>query len=137
MDVASGAIAFASVAIQLIDSVSKIQAFWESFKEAPDSIKAIAKDLRVLNSVLKEITSGEAHSHDSTTAAALESCAVQINILLSLMNEYQLDFALGRTPVRKWTAVKAAWSEGRIRKFRAALLESKITLLLARNEASQ
>jgi hypothetical protein len=64
MEVLSGvssAFAVVSLAIELSDRIKKFCEFWDSIREAPQSIRTIAKDLRIISDVLEDIH-GEANA---------------------------------------------------------------------------
>ena len=70
---AAGVIAVASVAIQLADSVRQIYEFWESVQDAPENIRHIASDLRLLANVLNDTATCEERYGASETATELLS----------------------------------------------------------------
>ena len=97
MDGLSGAasgIAVASIAIQLADSIKKLYEFWESVQDAPNDIRAVVKELRLLSAVLEGIQSNERrYGPDPTTTSVLESCADKVTALLGLVDDLEPGFA--------------------------------------------
>jgi hypothetical protein len=68
-------LAVVSLAIQLADSVKKIYEFWESVQDAPETIRQITSDLRLLAKVLSDTaTCEERYGASETTAELLSSC---------------------------------------------------------------
>ena len=131
LSVAASGIAVASVALQLAGSVKQIYEFWNSVKEAPDEIRAITQDLRVLSSVLARIANeAQHHEPEATLEAALNGCLANVKILTSLLKGIEPGFASTRSRTRKWSALKAVLKRGQLVKFREALEWAKSTLML-------
>jgi hypothetical protein len=78
MDVLSGpasVIAVVSLAIQLAENAKKLYEFWHSIDEAPQSIREIAAELKLLSNVLSNIAvNDQRYGPNETTTSALESC---------------------------------------------------------------
>lgn len=131
LSAAASGIAVASIALRLADSVKQIYDFWTSVKEAPDDIRTITEDLRVLSSILARIEkeAGQVEP-DATLEAALNGCMLNVKILTSLLNDIEPGFASTRSRVRKWTAFKAVLKRGQLVKFQGALEGMKSTLLI-------
>lgn len=72
---AASGIAVASIAIQLADSMKKLVDFWESVQDAPNNIRSVLDDLRLLSRVLKDIDRSQLqYGFDANTNELLESC---------------------------------------------------------------
>ena len=68
-------LAVVSLAIQLADSVKKIYEFWESVQDAPEAIRQMTSDLRLLAKVLNDTAAcEERYGASETTAELLSSC---------------------------------------------------------------
>ena len=127
---ASG-IAVVSLAFQLAESVKKLYDYWNSIKEAPEDIEAISMDLELLSSILTQIAHEAQHVEpDSNLVPALNGCWVKVRILTTILNEIEPGFASTSLRVRKWTALKAVFKRGQLKKFQEALGSLKCTLLL-------
>src|ERR1700739_2179627 len=70
------AIAVVSLAMQLANGCTKLYQFWNSIRDAPEEVAVIMDDLRLLATVLRDI------SHDKQQAPAvtlgLECCQTKI-----------------------------------------------------------
>lgn len=72
---AASVIAVASIAIQLADSARKLYEFWQAIDEAPASIRAMSTDLKLLTTVLTEISLHEQrYGRNGTVTDVLDSC---------------------------------------------------------------
>lgn len=49
-------IAVASIALQLVESVRHLYEFWESIGDAPQSIRDITEDLKILSTIIASTT---------------------------------------------------------------------------------
>ena len=131
MEVAASATAIASISIQLADSVKKLIDFWNSVRDAPDDIKDILLDLRLLSTVLNDIEcEAQANRHDATLKDVLGSCVSYVNRLHAMLNEISPDFASTKRCVRTWAAVKSVLRKDRLARFQNNLAYLKSTLLL-------
>ena len=138
LSAAASGIAVVGIAIQLADSVKKLCDFWDSVKEAPDDIRMILTDLRLLSNVLAEIAYEEQHAEpDITLPLALNRCWSYVNILTALLDKMEPGFASRSCCVRKWTAVKAVMKSRDLAKFQEALERMKCTLLLVQQHRSR
>lgn len=55
-----------------------------------------------------------------------------MNPLFDLLNELQTGFSSNKKRILKWTAIKGAFQEDKIRAMEKAITDTKFTLLLAR-----
>ncbi|MCJ1284982.1 hypothetical protein MMC26_004319 [Xylographa opegraphella] len=134
MDGASGAIAFASIAIQLGQSFVALSRYWESIKEAPADILTIAQDLRFLADTVHHFELDEQNYGQAPEVSnVLKSCMAKVVILQSLVEEIEPGFSSKHRLQRKWSALKAVLKNDKVEKFRKSLEESKTTLLLAQS----
>lgn len=141
MDGLSGAasgLAVVSLTIQLADSIKKLCDFWDSVQDAPNDIRAIVKEMRLLSAVLEGIQLNELdYGPDPTTRSVLETCADKVKTLFGLVDDLEPGFTSMSKRVRKWSALKATLRSEKIKKFRVSLEETKITLILARQISSE
>ena len=129
---AASVISVASLAVQLAGSVKKLCEFWGSVKEAPEEVRAITTDLKLLSSVLSEIALESQHvGFDVTMAAVLTNCTVKVRTLSVILDSIEPGLASRSSPIRIWTAFKATLKSGKIKEFQEALEKLKSTLLLA------
>ena len=129
---AASIISVASLAIQLAGSVKKLCEFWGSVKEAPEEIRSITADLRLLSSVLSEIAFESQHvGFDVTMAAVLTNCTVKVKTFSVILEAIKPGLTSGSSRIRNWTSFKAALKSGKIKKLQDALESLKGTLLLA------
>ncbi|KAI9699769.1 MAG: hypothetical protein M1836_002804 [Candelina mexicana] len=123
---AASGIAVASLSIQLAENIKKLYEFWESIKDAPDDVRDCVGDLKLLSAAL------DIHGPNTTVTEIIKSCVGNVSTLLGIVESFEGGFASRKPRVRKWSAFKAALKMEKIRKFRVALQEIKVTLLLAR-----
>ncbi|KAI9719084.1 MAG: hypothetical protein M1812_003714 [Candelaria pacifica] len=134
---AASGIAVASLAIQLAENVKKLYEFWQSVKDAPDDVRTCVGDLRLLSAALDNVASRESiQGPNLIVTEILNNCVGKIKILSGIVESFEAGFASTKARVRKWSAFKAALKIEKIRKFRIALQEVKITLILARQYSS-
>ena len=125
-------LAVVSVAVQLADSVKKLSEFWNSVREAPEDVRALAIDVKQLSSVLIQIASEEQHSGlDANSTDAVENCALKVKTLTAVLDEIEPGFASRSSRVRQWTAIKTVLKKNKIKKCQKALDRMKSTLVLA------
>jgi len=127
---AASGIAVVSIAIQLADSVKKLYDFWSSVKDAPESIRAIAKELELLSGILDKIEHGQ-HGTGSEISNVLESCREQVASLVTIVNSLVPGFEAESRRTRTWSSLKAVFKKDKVAEFRMCLAETKITLNLA------
>jgi len=79
LSTAASVIVVVSLTIQLAESVKKLRDFWNSIKQAPEDIRAIATDLELLSSVLAEIACEAQHVEpDASLVAVLGGCSIKV-----------------------------------------------------------
>jgi hypothetical protein len=80
---AASVFAVVSLAIQLAEKANELYRFWQSIDEAPDSIRAIVSDLKLLSAVLDQISKRDRqHGPDITTTGVIESCMYLCSIVI-------------------------------------------------------
>ncbi|MCJ1226722.1 hypothetical protein MMC12_003375 [Toensbergia leucococca] len=135
---AASVIAIATVAVQLADGMKKLCEFWSSIKEAPDDIHSIATGLGMLSASLTEIAhEAELQQPDPTLTRVLKECSVEVNLLTSIVDDFEPGFASSSSRVRRWTALKAVFKTEKLKKFRDFLDSTKTTLLLIQGNHSR
>lgn len=119
--------------------MAKLQKFWEQIREAPDEIRSIVENLDLLSAILREIAFRiqQTGDVDANLIGALESCARRIKPLQDITNKALPSFTSGSRLSRKWSAVKVARKEEKVRKFRDCLEETKTTLLLVQQHSQE
>ncbi|CAG8983322.1 hypothetical protein HYALB_00007450 [Hymenoscyphus albidus] len=133
MEAASSGIAVASITIHLADSIKTLLDFWDSVQNAPTKVHTVLEDLDLLTSVLEDIHRVQVQcGADPNTTRLLHNCKEKMKPLFELLNELQTGFGSGKKRVVKWTAIKAAFREDKIRAMEISITDTKLTLLLAR-----
>ena len=128
----ASATAVVSLAVQLADSIKKLYDFCESVHEAPEEVRNITADLKLLSAVLSEITlNAEQESSEGTLRIVLNQCTVKVGALIALINEIEPGFASNSCRVRKWSAFKAVLKDKKLKKLHVVLEGLKTTLILA------
>lgn len=125
-------LAVVSLAIQIADSVKKLSSFFESVQGAPESVRCLIQDLRLLSEVLEEISqgvnvNGTPHQLGINT---LKRCLKTIHGLHQLLDELVPKFSSEKRVVRTWAALKAVLRDDKVRKIQGTLTDLKTTLLL-------
>jgi hypothetical protein len=128
MDLGATASIFAVVSLagQLGGGVSNLLTFFESFKGAPEYVRGIEKDLKLLLPILEGISFDEPRYND-----ILQDCSAKIHNLQDIVDQLEPGFASSRRRIREWTALKTTRKASQIRKFKAVLEEMKSTLIIA------
>lgn len=131
LSAAASGLAVASIAIQLADSVKKLHDFWDSIKDAPETVRVITNDLKLLSSVLADIASEAQHGElDVVLEGVLSACTTSVDALNTIVNDLEPGFASSNIFLRKWTAFRSVLKKERIKNFQAALERLKNTLAL-------
>jgi hypothetical protein len=119
--------------------MAKLQEFWQQMRDAPDDIRSIVENLDLLSAILREIAfrAQQTVAVEPTLIKAIESCARRMEILQDIANELLPPLVSGSRFSRKWSAVKAARKEEKLRQFRSCLEETKTSLLLVQQHSQQ
>jgi hypothetical protein len=128
MDLGATTSIFAVVSLvgQLGGGVSNLLTFFESFKGAPEYVRGIEKDLKLLVPILEGISFDEPRYND-----ILQDCSVKIHNLQDIVDQLEPGFASSRRRIQEWTALKTTRKASQIRKFKAVLEEMKSNLIIA------
>ena len=129
MDGLSGAasgIAVVSLTFQIVESISKLQDFFESMQGAPAFVATIRKDLAQCSSILGSINLDEQRYKD-----VLTTCMDKIVVLSAIIDDLEPGFQSTSRKHRKWTAFRTARRVPILKNFRETLEETKTTLVLA------
>ncbi|KAF8846789.1 hypothetical protein BDZ45DRAFT_699723 [Acephala macrosclerotiorum] len=118
-----------SLALQLGDGLVKLYDFWGTVQDAPHEVGEMLIDLNLLSKILKELLNREDPSPH--VKDVLEHCNSKVEVLLSIVREFEPDFTSHSGRVRLWKAFKAAHKKRKVKRFRDSLQETKATLLLA------
>jgi hypothetical protein len=91
--------------------------FWSSIEDAPQEIRAIARDVHLIEGILEEIdVEEEHHLFQRTTRTALQQCAESVQDLISLGVDLEPGFASSKRRIRKWSGLKAIFRKGKNQK---------------------
>ncbi|MCJ1235045.1 hypothetical protein MMC14_003009 [Varicellaria rhodocarpa] len=135
LSTASGVIAVLSLTVQLANSVKELYEFWSSIQEAPAEVRDIVANLKLLSCVLENIIEFEAGQNyintDDTLKDVLESCGLKVRRFTDLVSSFEKGFVSKKRTIRTWAALKAVLKAEKVKQFRTALEELKMTLLLA------
>jgi len=93
--------------------------------------------LNIIHQVVEEIRQEVEHAQEdnralSASKAALDQCSDGLEPLKALVKELEPKFLSRSRKTRKLSAFKAVWDGQKIRKFQENLRDTKLTLLLAR-----
>lgn len=136
MEIVSGvasAFAVVSLSVQLLDKVQSFCEFWEKVRGAPKDIVDLVRELRLLETVIREIQQKEKqYGADATLDSILRSVSMQVDTLLATMAKYRIGLASDGRALRTWSSFKISLRSNQLMQFRLSLSETKATLLLAR-----
>lgn len=135
MEVAASGIAVVSLAIQLAQSIRRINQFWTSVTYAPDEVSRIRDDLDLLESILESIA--ESHQNSpvrtlsthSAAARGLSLCNQRVQKLADIVDGLQAGFMAGRRQ-RAWEMFKAALRKDAIAETLNHIESAKTALLV-------
>ena len=132
--VASG-ISVGSLAIQIIASVQQVLDFWSTIRDAPENVRSLLKELKLLGHLLSEFDRDSEEAQLSTTRPIINEATESCQIALDNINRVLIDLERGlqstRGRIRQWTALKAAMKDKRMEKSLARLERAKSMLNLA------
>lgn len=135
MDPLSGGasvLAFVGLASQLAINIKKLYDFWLSIEDAPQEIRAIARDIRLIEDILEEIAfEEENYLLHRTTRTALQACAETLQEVNALVVDLEPGFASSQRRVRKWNGVKTVFRKDKIKRMQGVLSETKLSLSLS------
>ncbi|KAI4209388.1 MAG: hypothetical protein LQ351_007678 [Letrouitia transgressa] len=122
LSAAASGLAVASMAIQLADNVKKLHDFWDSIKDAPETVRAITNDLQLLSRVLADIALEAQHSEpDVVLEGVLSACTAKVDALNAIVNDLEPGFSSSNIFLRKWTAFRSTLKKDKIKNFQTAL----------------
>lgn len=134
MEFAGGAIAIASIAIQLVDSIQKLCDLIETIKDAPANVQRIREELDVLQLVVTSIDQSmdvidRVHGANPLRRS-LDLCRCRFDRLARTTQDWQkgLDSGGGR---RSWARLTAAFGKKKIDQFAVEIEAAKSSVLLA------
>ena len=131
LSAAASVFAVSSLAIQLADSIRKLHEFWQSISEAPEDIRCVTTDLKLLSSVLVEIAiEGQQVDPDTTLPAVLHECVTEVASLHAIIDGIEPGLGSSSLAKRKWAAFKGVMKMEKLKKFQQALERLKSTLIL-------
>ncbi|KZF20821.1 hypothetical protein L228DRAFT_249636 [Xylona heveae TC161] len=132
MDIATGVVGCFGVAVQLIETVDKIQKFLRSLDEVPEDLATINSALTVIRIVLIKIKAvGNICNNDQALLTALPECERAVNFLDSVVKDLERGVDDMHWVQRIRARIKAARREGKLEKLESKLEQAKSTLLLA------
>ena len=131
LSAAASGIAVASISLQLVENVKKICDFWDSVKDAPEDVRAISSDMKLLSTVLSRVAQEAQHiAPDEVLGSALDGCWDKVRLLTRIINEIEPGFDSRLLRVRRWSALKAVLRQEKLRRYQDALERLKSTLSL-------
>lgn len=116
--------------VAVADGVKKLRDFWCSVRDAPDDVRAIARDLEVLSQILAEINL-EGQDQNASMKAALSRCVDGTKPLAAIVQDLEPGFESKRSRTRKWSAFRMAFKSEKIKIYQSSLERMKTTLNLA------
>ncbi|KZF20330.1 hypothetical protein L228DRAFT_250007 [Xylona heveae TC161] len=136
MDAGFGAIGVVSLALQLIESIDKIQKFIKSLKKAPEHIRSISGSLEDISDVLDAIREDQlVYEGNKSIKKALLRCEKCINDIRTIIETLEPGFSSTHRISRVWTAIQTSRADEDIQKIERRLEAAKTTLGLAQNSS--
>jgi len=128
--VVAGGLGVASLAIQIVENLTKVINFCESIKEALTDIQRLLLELQILSNVISGIQLVyEKHSLPETSEAVTRICLGlvrhDIGKLTNLSLELERKLNSGKRITRTWARVQTVLSESKIAVLRAHLERAK------------
>ena len=131
LSAAASGIAVASISLQLVENVRKLCNFWDSIRDAPEEVRAISSDMKLLSTALSRVAHEAQHvAPDAVLDSALDGCWVKVRSLTEIVDEIEPRFDSKCSRVRRWAALKAALRHGKLRRYQDTLERLKSTLSL-------
>lgn len=131
---AGGVLAVASLALQVVEIVERIQDFWDRIKNAPAEIRSVLDDLALLSMVLRLIESNVTarRIHSQVLSLALNNCLCKVQVMERLLEQFQIGSTTPRNWRRRsWVTITAVRKDEKLARYRRSLEETKTTLMLA------
>ena len=129
---AASAFAVISLAGQVVAGVQNLYQVWSSFQDAPEHVRAISEDLRLLVTVLRGIEDNEQrYGQDIIMTEVLQQCRKQVDAIRAITEDLSLRPSTGRSSRRAWVAIKASFQQDKITRIQDILRDLKVTLSLA------
>jgi hypothetical protein len=123
-----------SIALQLAGSLQDMHDF---FQNAPADMNRLAKDLKFLEGVLKDIEEDERnHGSDVTTQKILESSRTKVKGIQETLESFDPGLASKAFRKREWTAVRIASKKRTMTSIQRLLEELKLTVIFAQRCSS-
>ena len=136
--VVASSFAVASLAIQLVDSLTKAHEFWSSIKDAPDDIQSLSFDLKLWSTLFAEIADEAKHyPPNDLLATALKRCKFTVDSLTAILNEIEPGFSAESRRRRSWAAFKTVVKARKVKKFQGTLERLNGTLQLVQQSQSR
>ncbi|KAK4896049.1 hypothetical protein LTR27_005905 [Elasticomyces elasticus] len=127
-DIAFGIVGVAGLAIQLADSVKKLQAFAVLVKDAPAELQELIEYLDTSREWLDSISATLVHAMDPALTLRCEGlCRKAVERIAVVARELEQ----GMQTKKRRTAMKAAWNTDTVERLRKRLDSSKLDLHLA------
>ena len=130
--VASGAGIFA-LAVQLGDSIKKLNEFWNNYKDSPEDMRRTTEDLEILKLVIEDISENYNSQQylsirtKKVVEKAIQYCEAGAKNLKAIVEDFERLSMVGK----KRAALRAAFKKGELDKFRGQLEGAKLNLMLA------
>ncbi len=129
-------ISVVSLAIQLADKIQQLHDFWQSFKQAPAEIEQITDDLDTFREIIK-VGARTGAGNDPLLHKTLQRCNNRIDKLRALVEKLEPGVVSQIRAVRQWSAFRMVLKKNIIQRFQAAITETKLDLVLVRQNLAE
>ena len=132
----ASAFAIVSLAGELVTGVQNLYRVWISFQNAPERVRAISEDLKLLITVLRSIEDNEQrYGPDKIMTEILQKCRTQVDTVNFITDELSSQLSTGKSSRRGWAALKTTFQQDKLTKIQDILRDLKVTLSLAQQNA--
>ena len=135
LGVVASAISISTLAVQILDSVTKLKSYWDQVREAPEDIKLLLEEIGDLQLVLSEIDEDQHRNPGSgvilssgSASKCLSLCKRGADTLKQLADGLGADLESPSRLKKNWASAKVALKKDKIEKYKLRL-ESAMRLL--------
>ena len=126
--------AILSITLQLAERIKHLHDFFITVTDAPQGIRETVQELRLLGAFLERLADP---ALDPIATEALCRCNAKVTALFALLKQWGPVYTSTSRRVRTWSSFKATLPKDRLDKLRLSLEETKLTLILIRQNLSE
>ena len=138
ISIATGTVGFASLALQLVDTVKRLSALFDHVQDAPNVVMDLMNEAAFLQNVLQASASTQlmkAGSQEPTEVQelklrALQDCARVVTDLQRLLQKFEPGLKSKSARLKNWVALQVAFSKSDISDIQQRIEYAKSTVLI-------